>query len=220
MLPPWGSDLTPSVRRADGHRQIALDDVAADIRRPGAKDVVAGPQSTRIPEPLGGRALVQSIRHDVEIPGASAAVEGNAAAGSVHRARGIRVESNPIEPQRRASLLEAGRWRSVLLQNLVPQLVRRKTTRWCVVIRLVPGIDHHAHAAGDEQPIVHARRLQAPRFVVDANPVGATVSSKRTRRKRSGLCSSPAQPTFICTWLNRFTVPIRSPVAKRAPRLT
>jgi anthraniloyl-CoA monooxygenase len=30
----------------------------------------------------------------------------------------------------------------------------------------------------------------------------------------------PGHPTFICTWLNRFTVPMRSPAANRAPRFT
>src|SRR6187401_51873 len=100
--------LPPSVRGADGYWQISFHRVAADISRPGAKNVVARRQSTRIPEPLGSHALIQSIRHDVEIPGASAAVEGNPAAGAIDHARGIRVESDAIETQRCVSLLEAG----------------------------------------------------------------------------------------------------------------
>ena len=46
------------------------------------------------------------------------------------------------------------------------------------------------------------------------------VSSNWTSRNTSGLCSSPGQPTFRCTWLNALTLPITSPVVNRAPRLT
>src|SRR3954470_18081402 len=53
-----------------------------------------------------------------------------------------------------------------------------------------------------------------------AEIVGEMRSWNCTSRSRSGLISSPGQPTFRCTWLNALTVPICSPVVKREPRFT
>src|SRR5262245_27831107 len=74
------SYLLARVRGADGHRQIALHHVARHINRPAAKNVVPRCHALRIPEPLGGLAAVESIRHDEEVSGASPAVERDPAA--------------------------------------------------------------------------------------------------------------------------------------------